>query len=106
MHPSMQINDDYYECLTPKTTVELLEACKQGQPPQMGRWGSLPMNGQVSAEAWANTIYYPTYLPFYIYIYTYLPTLLTNYPPPCTYVYLYIPMYTCLPIYISISLSA
>ena len=43
-----QINDDYYECLTPKTTIELLEACKKGKPPRMGRWGSLPMNGQVN----------------------------------------------------------
>ena len=42
-----QLNDDYYECLTPATTVALLEACKAGKPPKMGRWGSLPMNGQV-----------------------------------------------------------
>ena len=50
MHPTqfyVQLNDDYYECLTPKTTVELLELCKAGKPPKMGRWGSLPMNGQV-----------------------------------------------------------
>lgn len=46
----IQMNDDYYECLTPKTIVELLEACKKGEVPQMGRWGSLPMNGQVSCE--------------------------------------------------------
>jgi NADH dehydrogenase (ubiquinone) flavoprotein 2 len=43
-----KINDDYYECLTPETTVQLLEACKAGKPPAMGRWGSLPLNGQVS----------------------------------------------------------
>ena len=48
--PMIQLNDDYYECLTPKTTVELLEACKKGKAPVMGRWGSLPMNGQVSCE--------------------------------------------------------
>ena len=48
--PMIQMNDDYYECLTPKTTIELLEACKRGQPPPMGKWGSLPMNGQVSCE--------------------------------------------------------
>jgi len=48
--PMIQMNDDYYECLTPKTTIELLEACKQGNPPKMGKWGSLPMNGQVSCE--------------------------------------------------------
>eukprot|EP00587_Corethron_hystrix_P012889 CAMPEP_0113309548 /NCGR_PEP_ID=MMETSP0010_2-20120614/7545_1 /TAXON_ID=216773 ORGANISM="Corethron hystrix, Strain 308" /NCGR_SAMPLE_ID=MMETSP0010_2 /ASSEMBLY_ACC=CAM_ASM_000155 /LENGTH=170 /DNA_ID=CAMNT_0000164817 /DNA_START=433 /DNA_END=945 /DNA_ORIENTATION=+ /assembly_acc=CAM_ASM_000155 len=48
--PMIQLNDDYYECLTPKTTIELLEACKKGAPPPMGKWGSLPMNGQVSCE--------------------------------------------------------
>lgn len=46
MHNLEQINDDYYECLTAETTIELLEACKAGKPPAMGRWGSLPMNGQ------------------------------------------------------------
>jgi NADH dehydrogenase (ubiquinone) flavoprotein 2 len=48
--PMIQMNDDYYECLTPKTTIELLELCKQGKAPKMGKWGSLPMNGQVSSE--------------------------------------------------------
>jgi len=48
--PMIQLNDDYYECLTPKTIIELLEACKRGEPPAMGKWGSLPMNGQVSCE--------------------------------------------------------
>lgn len=48
--PMIQLNDDYYECLTPKTMLELLEACKNGNPPKMGKWGSLPMNGQVSCE--------------------------------------------------------
>jgi hypothetical protein len=42
------LNDDYYECLTPESTIALLEACKAGNPPKMGKWGSLPMNGQVS----------------------------------------------------------
>ena len=46
----VQLNDDYYECLTKESVVELLEACKKGQTPPMGRWGSLPMNGQVSCE--------------------------------------------------------
>jgi len=46
----IQLNDDYYECLTPKTTIKLLEACKKGSPPKMGKWGSLPMNGQISCE--------------------------------------------------------
>lgn len=48
--PMVQLNDDYYECLTPESTIRLLEACKQGKPPKMGKWGSLPMNGQVSCE--------------------------------------------------------
>jgi len=48
--PMIQLNDDYYECLSPATTIELLEACKAGKPPKMGVWGSLPMNGQVSCE--------------------------------------------------------
>ena len=65
----VQMNDDFYvrtdqsglltnldshalaqEMLTPKTTVELLEACKAGRPPPMTKWGSLPMNGQLSSE--------------------------------------------------------
>jgi len=48
--PMIQLNDDYYECLTNDTMIELLEKCKAGTLPQMGRWGSLPMNGQVSCE--------------------------------------------------------
>lgn len=48
--PMVQLNDDYYECLTPKSMIELLEACKAGKAPPMGKWGSLPMNGQVSCE--------------------------------------------------------
>lgn len=48
--PMVQLNDDYYECLTPKSIIELLEACKAGKKPPMGKWGSLPMNGQVSCE--------------------------------------------------------
>lgn len=48
--PMIQMNDDYYECLTPKSMIELLEKCKAGNPPAMGKWGSLPMNGQVSCE--------------------------------------------------------
>jgi NADH dehydrogenase (ubiquinone) flavoprotein 2 len=48
--PMVQINDDYYECLTPATTIELLNACQADKPPPMGKWGSLPMNGQVSCE--------------------------------------------------------
>jgi NADH dehydrogenase (ubiquinone) flavoprotein 2 len=48
--PMLQLNDDYYECLSVKSVKELLDACKAGKPPPMGRWGSLPMNGQVSCE--------------------------------------------------------
>jgi len=48
--PMIQLNDDYFECLTNETMIELLEKCKAGNLPQMGKWGSLPMNGQVSCE--------------------------------------------------------
>ena len=48
--PMVQMNDDYYECLTPESTIALLDACKAGKAPEMGKWGSLPMNGQVSCE--------------------------------------------------------
>jgi NADH dehydrogenase (ubiquinone) flavoprotein 2 len=48
--PMVQMNDDFYEQLTPETTVELLELCKAGKPPPMNKWGSLPMNGQLSCE--------------------------------------------------------
>uniref|UniRef100_M4B7W8 Uncharacterized protein n=1 Tax=Hyaloperonospora arabidopsidis (strain Emoy2) TaxID=559515 RepID=M4B7W8_HYAAE len=48
--PMVQINDDYYENLTPETIRELLDACKKDAPPLMNKWGSLPMNGQLSCE--------------------------------------------------------
>ncbi|EQC41306.1 NADH dehydrogenase (ubiquinone) flavoprotein 2 [Saprolegnia diclina VS20] len=48
--PMVQINDDFYENLTPQTTRELLDACKAGKAPVMNKWGSLPMNGQLSCE--------------------------------------------------------
>ena len=48
--PMLQLNDDYYECLSVETVKQLLDACKAGTLPPMGRWGSLPMNGQVSCE--------------------------------------------------------
>lgn len=48
--PMLQINDDYYENLNKETTIALLEACKAGKPFEMGKFGSLPMNGQVSCE--------------------------------------------------------
>ena len=34
---SLQLNDDYYECLTKETTIALLEACKKGAPPKVGK---------------------------------------------------------------------
>lgn len=48
--PMLQANDDYYECLNVETTKQLLQSMKEGKPPPMGKWGSLPMNGQVSCE--------------------------------------------------------
>ena len=59
--PMVQINDDYFvetmtidnvqECLTPKTTVELLNYIrKEGKLPPLNRSGSKPMNGQESCE--------------------------------------------------------
>jgi NADH dehydrogenase (ubiquinone) flavoprotein 2 len=48
--PMIQINDDFYECLTPATTIEVLESCRKGAPLPMTKWGSRPMNGQLSCE--------------------------------------------------------
>jgi len=48
--PMVQINDDYYECLSKDTMIELLDLMKQDKLPEVGKWGSLPMNGQVSCE--------------------------------------------------------
>lgn len=48
--PMVQINDDFYECLNPDTMVQVLEACKSGSAPTLTKWGSLPMNGQLSCE--------------------------------------------------------
>lgn len=48
--PMIQLNDDYYECLTKESVKQLLDACRAGTPPPPGKWGSLPMNGQVSCE--------------------------------------------------------
>lgn len=39
--PMMQINDDYYEDLTPETTKQVLEAIKRGETPKPG-----PQNGR------------------------------------------------------------
>lgn len=48
--PMMQINDDYYECLTPASTITLIKACQAHKLPPVGKWGSLPLNGQLSCE--------------------------------------------------------
>ncbi len=67
--PMIQINDDFYvrsqrcdtqplltpslvpqECLTPETTIQVLESFKAGSPIRMTKWGSKPMNGQISCE--------------------------------------------------------
>lgn len=48
--PMIQLNDDFYECLTPETTIEILEACKAGKPPALTQYASRPMNGQLSCE--------------------------------------------------------
>jgi NADH dehydrogenase (ubiquinone) flavoprotein 2 len=48
--PMVQINDDYYECLNKETMIKLLDLCEKDQLPPVGKWGSLPMNGQVSCE--------------------------------------------------------
>jgi NADH dehydrogenase (ubiquinone) flavoprotein 2 len=48
--PMIQVNDDFYECLTPETTLEVLESCEADKPLPMKKWGSRPMNGQLSSE--------------------------------------------------------
>lgn len=48
--PMVQLNDDFYECLTPETTIEMLKACEKDEPLPMKTWGSRPMNGQESCE--------------------------------------------------------
>lgn len=48
--PMVQINDDFYECLTPESVVTVLKACQEGKPLPMTKWGSRPMNGQLSCE--------------------------------------------------------
>jgi len=48
--PMVQINDDFYECLTPETTRELLDTLATSGPLPMTYYGSRPMNGQYSCE--------------------------------------------------------
>ena len=43
--PVMQINDDYYEDLTPESTVKVLDALTKGQKPKPG-----PQSGRQTSE--------------------------------------------------------
>lgn len=38
------------ECLTPATTIELLNSCKKGKPLPLNQWGSRALNGQMTCE--------------------------------------------------------
>lgn len=48
--PMVQINDDFYECLTPETTRQLLDRLIKDGPMPMTYYGSRPLNGQYSCE--------------------------------------------------------
>ncbi|CAE7916357.1 ndufv2 [Symbiodinium sp. KB8] len=49
--PMIQVNDDFFECLTPETTRDLLRHCREkGSLPPLTKWGSKPLNGQDSCE--------------------------------------------------------
>lgn len=52
--PIVQINDDYYEDLTPEATIELLEKLKAGTTPnigsQIGRNSSAPSDKSIGAK--------------------------------------------------------
>jgi len=52
--PMVQINDDYYEDLTPESIVSIMESLKRGEKPkvgsQTGRTGSCPCNGPTSLK--------------------------------------------------------
>lgn len=52
--PMIQINDDYYEDLTPETMVEVLDLLKNDMKPkvgsQKGRAASMPLGGPTSLE--------------------------------------------------------
>ena len=37
--PMVQINDDFYECLTPETTKKILDECKKSGPPTLNKFG-------------------------------------------------------------------
>ena len=55
--PMVQVNDDYFEDLTPQTMQNLLDALAKGKPtktgPQNGRMGSMSVAGPTSLEAQA-----------------------------------------------------
>lgn len=48
----VQINDDFFEDLTPETTIKILDALRNGQPvkpgPQSGRHSSEPAEGRTA----------------------------------------------------------
>jgi len=50
--PMVQINDDFYEDLTPETTIKVLDSLKAGKPvkpgPQSGRHSSEPAEGRTA----------------------------------------------------------
>ncbi|PCI00666.1 MAG: NADH-quinone oxidoreductase subunit NuoE [Alphaproteobacteria bacterium] len=52
--PMVQVNDDYYEDLTPETMQNLLSALSKGNPPkkgpQNGRIAAMPLGGPTSLE--------------------------------------------------------
>lgn len=52
--PMVQINDDYYEDLTPETVKEVLDLLAEDMKPQVGsqkgRKGSMPLSGPTSLE--------------------------------------------------------
>ena len=55
--PVVQVNDDYYEDLTPETLTHILNELKAGRVPpkgsQTGRKGSCPCNGPTSLQGFA-----------------------------------------------------
>jgi len=48
--PMVQVNDDFYECLTPETTRQLLDHLREKGPMPLTKYGSLCLNGQYSCE--------------------------------------------------------
>lgn len=58
LHPSidpLQVNDDYYEDLTPDDAIKIIEAFKAGKRPkpgpQSGRLAAEPMNGLTTLKS-------------------------------------------------------